>query len=536
MEDLFTERFKFKDIIAEMEKSEQKGTKKECKNLKALTENISKEYNIEEDNIEYIRKKNPLRAEDIKIEDGERAAIRYINTADVDRDNEIVMPDGAQVKDFQKSMTVLYAHDYRDLPIGRDLWIKLIAGKGWLAKTLYAEHQKAADIYNLVKDHFLNTSSIGFIPLESVTPDSKGWDKIKEKLISVYGIKEKLIDTCRRIYTKWILLEHSDVPIPSNINALNIAVGKGYIKSKDLLKDLQEGINIIEDEEELKLIEDKSKIEDDSIDIDEEGEVIKFEEVEKPLPNEHGCRLIDPKKFRPDSFRRMKRESDGKEYSIIIGKLKGETKTTEQAYRYNKDIWTVTQAKKHCKDHKGILFEPAGPSRESEDTEGKEVKGELLEAKERDINVTINIMGLKEMVDVVGENQKLKKRVEELEDVMGVIKIDEIDKSEDDKATYKCECIKCNHKMTSKKHCDTLKCPKCGGKMRRAERPGPGKESEEVKFDFKIEKTEDKEIELNPDEIKDIIVQAIKENVRDVKEGMNKRIDDNFKKAIGKVV
>jgi signal peptide peptidase SppA len=40
---------------------------------------------------------------------------------------------------------------------------------------------------------------------------------------------------------------------------------------------------------------------------------------------------------------------------------------------------------------------------------------------------------------------------------------------------YNCECIECGHKVTSEKHCDELKCPKCGGQMRRVERPGPGK-------------------------------------------------------------
>jgi len=39
---------------------------------------------------------------------------------------------------------------------------------------------------------------------------------------------------------------------------------------------------------------------------------------------------------------------------------------------------------------------------------------------------------------------------------------------------YDCECIECGYKMTSDKHCDELKCPECGGQMRRIERPGPG--------------------------------------------------------------
>lgn len=63
--------------------------------------------------------------------------------------------------------------------------------------------------------------------------------------------------------------------------------------------------------------------------------------------------------------------------------------------------------------------------------------------------------------------------------------IDEIIKDKDffmgdEKAKYNCECIKCKHKMTSDKHCKDIKCPKCGGTMRRVERPGPGEESKEI--------------------------------------------------------
>ena len=47
---------------------------------------------------------------------------------------------------------------------------------------------------------------------------------------------------------------------------------------------------------------------------------------------------------------------------------------------------------------------------------------------------------------------------------------------------YNCECIKCGHKLKSEKHCKDIECPECGGEMRRAERPGVGRdyENEEV--------------------------------------------------------
>jgi len=49
---------------------------------------------------------------------------------------------------------------------------------------------------------------------------------------------------------------------------------------------------------------------------------------------------------------------------------------------------------------------------------------------------------------------------------------------------YRCECIECGYQMDSDEHCGDIKCPKCGGQMRRAERPGPGQEgasTEDVK-------------------------------------------------------
>ena len=50
------------------------------------------------------------------------------------------------------------------------------------------------------------------------------------------------------------------------------------------------------------------------------------------------------------------------------------------------------------------------------------------------------------------------------------------DESEDREKKYECECIECGHTVKTKKHCKDIKCSECGGKMRRKERPGPGRE------------------------------------------------------------
>lgn len=78
----------------------------------------------------------------------------------------------------------------------------------------------------------------------------------------------------------------------------------------------------------------------------------------KPYPNEHACRLRDPDDFEEGSFRRTTREHEGKEYSIILGRLKDEETLTEQAYRYAKKVWSADEAKAHCRAHDGA-FEAA---------------------------------------------------------------------------------------------------------------------------------------------------------------------------------
>ena len=80
-----------------------------------------------------------------------------------------------------------------------------------------------------------------------------------------------------------------------------------------------------------------------------------------PYPNEHSCRLREPGEFEPKSFRRM---ASGK-VSLIIGKLKGESKTTAQAIRYPKSGWTASEAAADCRK-KGGKFEAASSAQSQE--------------------------------------------------------------------------------------------------------------------------------------------------------------------------
>jgi len=81
--------------------------------------------------------------------------------------------------------------------------------------------------------------------------------------------------------------------------------------------------------------------------------------IKIPYIQEHSCRIKSPKLFQEGKYARLSKKSDGKPFILLIGRLKGQTTTITQAIRYPIKSWSEAQAKKHCKAHNGILFEPA---------------------------------------------------------------------------------------------------------------------------------------------------------------------------------
>lgn len=272
-----------------------------------LAQTMSKELGIKEEEVQLIRK--GLTPSDVKFEDGERAIISYITTNAVDRDNEIVDPKGAILKDYKKHPIVLFGHDYRELPIGRNEWIKTDE-KGLIAKTIYAEHAKAEEIYQYRKAGFPLAESIGFIPLKV--------QELTEEESKEHG-------GAKRIYKKWILLEYSDVAVPSNQEAMQIAIAKGLLshdhKEEDIITYAEE-----------KLWED--------------------------MPNEIRFRIKNPNLFQDDSFKRIPIKQKKPKIFGIAGKLKDEDTMTLQSLRFPKgDDWTLSKAKDWVKDNPDISKE-----------------------------------------------------------------------------------------------------------------------------------------------------------------------------------
>ena len=70
-------------------------------------------------------------ADDVEVKEGSREVIAIISTDGVDRDREVVLPDGLLRKQFNKNPLVLWSHNY-DSPenvIGKCNWLKSKNGK-----------------------------------------------------------------------------------------------------------------------------------------------------------------------------------------------------------------------------------------------------------------------------------------------------------------------------------------------------------------------------------------------------------------------
>lgn len=170
---------------------------------------FAEKLGIKAEDVEFIRK--GIVPSDTQFEEGERAAVSYITTKDVDRDGEIVEPFGVDLEAYRKNPVVLFGHNYSELPIGKNLWIKS-DDRGLIAKTQYASHEFAQKVYEYRKEGMPLAQSIGFIPIK--------WEDNTDKANKSWS----------RRYTKWHLLEYSDVPVPANPEAVAIAVSKGLIQ------------------------------------------------------------------------------------------------------------------------------------------------------------------------------------------------------------------------------------------------------------------------------------------------------------------
>jgi HK97 family phage prohead protease len=128
-----------------------------------------------------------------------------ISSGSVDRDNDIVVPDGGDFKHWRKNPVVLFAHNSHNPPVAKGSNIKIGSDKKIRATAEFTPN----DLYpfghmigRMVSEGFLKATSIGFKPKKMKQAD----DQEKRP----WGLD----------FEEWELLEFSIVPIPANPEAL----------------------------------------------------------------------------------------------------------------------------------------------------------------------------------------------------------------------------------------------------------------------------------------------------------------------------
>ena len=316
----------------------------------------------------------------VKGVDVEKRLLKMIGTDETrDRDGDIIKVTGWMIENYQKNPVFLWAHDYRSVPLASAQ--KIVRKRNPASMEFHLRfpteglYPFADMILNLYSEGIINASSVGFIPFK--------WEDLSDE--EKDGMSPSAEIFGGRKFIKQELLELSGCAVPSNPNALQNALKsfgqqhdlqvdeskvmdyllKGMpqdvmeVKEDDVLAELKLDRCDFEDEAEPKVhqvLEQLEKTEEEDEGLIQE---VEKDEILKPYPNEHACRLNDPGKY--DKFRRSKRKHDGKEYSVIYGKKKDSDTWEEQAYRYNKDTWDAGAARSHCSNHNGS-FEAASSS------------------------------------------------------------------------------------------------------------------------------------------------------------------------------
>jgi len=222
----------------------------------------------------------------------------------IDRMGEVIDQAGWSLKNYMKNPVILWGHNVHENrpPIGKALkvWVdgdkKSASGKQKLMFKVKFDLQDnfAAEVYRKIKEGFLNTVSVGFIPLESED----------------------------NIFTKAELLELSVVPVPANPEAVVQIrdLGAEPVNLKDLFSKEPTASEVAkkEEKEEKNEKEEKSEPEEEkkeSKDVDKELKE-KGEKEEKKEEKAEEPEVILDIELTKEEFEALEKEAKEKETTI----------------------------------------------------------------------------------------------------------------------------------------------------------------------------------------------------------------------------
>ena len=256
------------------------------------------------------------------------------STGVVDRDGEVINPDGWDLRNFKKNPVILPAHDYRAPAIARAKSVK-VEDKKLKFKIEFPQEgiYPLADIYRkLYKSGFMKASSVGLVPIEWKNGD---------------GEKEP-----RRTYLRQELLELSLVSVPANPEALvtekgiSEAISKGVISNdefemlKQAIRDgLKEGGS--NDDNEKKQGDSQASTDEKKNSESEKSKLL----VEKPIEEDDKTIRIQVRNCEVTATITISADEGIK--ALYCGKVK-----KIRTYIFDKSKgWTVAKAKKWVEEH-----------------------------------------------------------------------------------------------------------------------------------------------------------------------------------------
>ncbi len=162
----------------------------------------------------------------VKGVDLEKRTMSMVGTSEAkDRDNDIIMLSGWDLKNYKKNPVFLWAHNYHAVPLAKTTRIIKTEEPKQLIHTIkyptLGLNPFADMILGLYNEKIMNASSVGFIPRKSERLE-------KEKDERWAGTR----------FLKQEMLELSGVPVPSNPEALQNAIGNKSFGShtNDMIK------------------------------------------------------------------------------------------------------------------------------------------------------------------------------------------------------------------------------------------------------------------------------------------------------------
>ena len=186
--------------------------------------------------------------------------------------------------------------------------------------------------------------------------------------------------------------------------------------------------------------------------------------------------------FQTDEFKNQMRllwergQISNQTYCEIVG----ETSYRTEVYRREKEAkkgedYTMYPHIRENREGQGIDIPGEEPTDKDTDKDGKPIPTDKLDDKDKyDIGkyeAPAKCPNCGNIFDMLAETEAGMGWVECPKCGEAVTQKDLIES----KIKYNCECLKCGKKVKTSKHCNEIKCPSCGGKMRRVGRPGKGR-------------------------------------------------------------